>query len=243
MFCYDSQTSESVSGTTAVNSNPQPIVFLHIPKCAGTSIRRALEADGRLHIIRDYQDKILSSSLKHRLTRLRSIPKSSDPGVSTVYFGHFTMRKYKVLIREGARTATFLRDPVERYISHVNHWLLNPDPGHNLSVALNRERITPIQLAEKSRLHDLYAFMMDPLRVDDFDFVGVQELFSESVEKFNSTFNLTIHPKTENTLEQALEARHDARKWLPTESEKRRLESIFGLEKGIYNDALSKLRS
>jgi hypothetical protein len=221
--------------------NQQPIVFLHLPKCAGTSIRRALEADTKLRVIADYEDKVLSSSLKHRLKRLSNAPQEIQSDFLTVYFGHFRMKKYGKLNKKGARTATFLRDPVERYISHVNHWMLNPDPEHKLSMVLNSGRVTPIELVERSKLSHLYEFMMNPLRVDEFDFVGVQEQFSKSIEIFNSTFNLAIQPKQVNTLAQALSYEGRRKQWLPTKNERESLKSIFDSEIRIYNDALRKL--
>lgn len=95
------------------------IVFIHIPKTAGTSLRGLIESNyhkgERLAIYsRENLDAVLEDAL-------------ADPKIKCIY-GHFPMRP--VIAESDAFVFTMLRDPIRRSISHYNHYLSGHEPKH-----------------------------------------------------------------------------------------------------------------
>ncbi len=92
-------------------ARPKKLVFIHIPKTAGTSLKNLLESnyaeDERLAIYnRENLDEKLAAALK-------------DPKIRCIY-GHFPLRP--VVVESDAVVVTLFREPVARTISHYNHY-------------------------------------------------------------------------------------------------------------------------
>ena len=120
-------------------------IFVHIPKSAGStlkvSIKSIIEADD---IIWDYSHPFSQGRI------VRNV-KNTIESFSTkkyqrkVIFGHFMPCKYADLSfsgfnkRENSIYLTFLRDPLQRAISHYYHWKREPDLTNSACVTLLEE--------------------------------------------------------------------------------------------------------
>lgn len=102
------------------------IVFVHIPKTAGTSFRAGLtRAAGRRRVLLDYgPDQVTSPELREiwpdpaRADRLRNHLPEAPHGL--LLMGHFPARRYWNSFNPDS-FVTFVREPVARVISEYNH--------------------------------------------------------------------------------------------------------------------------
>jgi hypothetical protein len=99
-----------------------PLLFLHMPKTAGTSMRTYL---ARQYAIGD----ILPAANWGDVAR-----GGFDPAAYRLCAGHFSYN-FRPLCAPGTKTLTLLRDPVERYLSHFRHARIDPAfDGHHESL-------------------------------------------------------------------------------------------------------------
>ena len=112
------------------------VISLHVPKCAGSSLKSMLqEAFGPQSVFEDYADRPLDPA-----SRLRRDPAGFFAAVEAAGFahlahkrvvhGHFPARKYAQLACR--HRITFLREPVDRLISHYFFWQSLARHGHAL---------------------------------------------------------------------------------------------------------------
>jgi hypothetical protein len=103
------------------------IVFVHVPKCGGTSIRTILEQTVDRHcILRDYGDSHLTTRALQEINQRGKTNELREhfevPGRGILLSGHFSASKYWGLFKPGC-FVTFLRHPVDRVFSQYAHFV------------------------------------------------------------------------------------------------------------------------
>ena len=103
--------------------------------------------------------------------------------------GHFLAAKYLRLGRTLQLSyITWLRDPVDRIVSHYNYW--RQSPGSTRITGLRRrlleENWSLRRFALCEPMRNLYQSFLHPLALDDFLFVGITEHFEEDLTDFAS---------------------------------------------------------
>ncbi len=132
-----------------VDDVPRPeidILFVHVPKTGGTSVKAALiEAYGQGDVYHDYEDepgnptKPISFDPDGYLKR-RQAMLDAELGGRKVVTGHLWAKKY-----EHARVrvaATVLRSPIERALSHYFFWLSGRWPHHAIQTYVVDEQLS-----------------------------------------------------------------------------------------------------
>lgn len=99
------------------------LLFVHVPKTAGTSFRKSLESQGQAKMLYDYGEHPESSpALLENLHEDGSIKDESifDPDKLNVICGHVRFQKYARCV-EPQNVLSILRNPVERVVSEYQH--------------------------------------------------------------------------------------------------------------------------
>lgn len=158
----------------------KPIIFLHIPKTAGTSFRAAAESwFGKRNLLFDYGAQARKTSHIFRdLEKGKAEWSEVVKHVEKCRFitGHFPASRY---INDFNSTCfcTFVRDPVRRMISQYFHH------KHKLGYEKGIE-----SFVEESRFHDHQHRLLAGISIEEMGFVGVTERYGESIALFNQCY-------------------------------------------------------
>lgn len=214
-----------------------PLISLHLPKTAGTSLRQALESHFGPALMLDYGDLPLNTPRPWREWRAwrdgRRLQRDGLPPAVHCVHGHFLPLKYRRL-EPAPVFATWLRDPVERLISHYRYWMTATDPAG--LPALHRRVVAQQWSLERfclgPELRDLYHQFLWGFPVRRFAFVGIVERMEADVARFDRDY-LSGHgglvlPQT-NLGRADMQARH-----LEDGALRRRIESWHRRDMALY---------
>ncbi len=157
-----------------------PIIYLHIPKTAGTSFRKSAEQYfGPDQVLNDYGEKSTNTSedIRSALYDSNDVAKLRASGMEhKLLTGHFTLVKYREIFPDSP-VVTFFRNPVDRVISEYIHFSSHYNFTGNL-----RDFYTEKQF--QNRQHR----SMSGCAPDDLDFFGITEEYQRSLEMFNQRY-------------------------------------------------------
>ncbi|MGR9108338.1 MAG: sulfotransferase family 2 domain-containing protein [Gammaproteobacteria bacterium] len=170
------------------------IIFVHVPKAAGSSLRLAISArvgDERIFI--DNNQPMAKAGWHRKSLCLIASCYARQPR-EPVIFGHFLAGKYArftgsgFVKRPGNRYAIVLREPLQRAISHYYYWKRTDLPGHRIwercmreNWSLERFLLGPEHINFQSRF--VWRFPME-----QFDFVGLADRFQDSLKLLGEIF-------------------------------------------------------
>ncbi len=166
------------------------IISVHVPKTAGTSFAVWLESVfGSCQIVRDNADRPIDpksemnvdpAGFLSRCGAARRLPK----GILAVH-GHFWAKKYEQT--ENAIRIAFLRDPIERTISHYCFWLNRPGDGHSLHQRVLDEGMGMLDFARLPQMRCCYRdYFFRDVNMASFDFIGDMSVFDEELGRLEA---------------------------------------------------------
>ncbi|MEA3491829.1 MAG: sulfotransferase family 2 domain-containing protein [Campylobacterota bacterium] len=174
-----------------MNTN-QHLLFIHIPKTAGTSFRLAAkDFYGEENIFFDYSpDSVETSSeildsiyiKKDPYELYRELTKKPLSFLS----GHFPEKKY-MMFYEATNIISFVRDPVKQVVSHYNHHIKYLDYKKEFYDFINDARFQNIQSRLLSRRN-----------IGMYGFLGVTDQYDKSIEIFNAVYQANLLSIYEN---------------------------------------------
>ncbi|SHF03757.1 Sulfotransferase family protein [Fodinibius roseus] len=170
------------------------LISLHMPKCGGTSFKELLKRHFKWRFSKDYDYPIHWSPDKRRKEAIESRERIKRRyryfyryRFTECIHGHFLPYKYDYFYgRDGITFITWLRDPVERLVSHYYFWLrtyetAKPKPLHRRVV---EEDWTLQEFAFSEELKNVYSEFLWNFPARQFDFIGITEHYEEDVRYF-----------------------------------------------------------
>lgn len=180
-----------------------PVFFLHMPKTAGTSLRRMLQASLGMDAVYPSDQDLARRSDGNYPTEAEVIETFDSLRPYFILTGHFSASLREQLPIHH-RTAVFLRDPLQRSLSALAHFekttgippdRLLDDREFVDGRIRNRQTILLGGAGHVATTPDSTHVLEQALEhVDAFDFVGLTERFRDSCEVFDAVFGTTIHP-------------------------------------------------
>jgi hypothetical protein len=193
------------------------VVFVHIPKTAGGTVRAMISAtpSGPKTIDSGNFFKGTDHALEKISRKMRTVGRAN---AEAVVIGHVPYGVYRAHLPPEARYVTFLREPVDRVVSHFYRHVMNWDGRakarfggvesleraltdthlpeiSNLQPALNNLQ-TRCLCSDPRPMGRLSESALDEAKdnLRKFAFVGIQERFTESLVLFQQTLGLTLTP-------------------------------------------------
>ncbi|WP_110189500.1 sulfotransferase family 2 domain-containing protein [Pokkaliibacter plantistimulans] len=182
------------------------LISVHIPKTAGTSFGKSLEKNFGPNLIKDYGDfPILTPELERNRMALSNSIASSEKNFGDVkcIHGHFLAIKY--LLLSSARPVTYvtwMRNPVERVLSHYYFWKRYYDP--NTSRSFHKKMVEEDWSLERfclgEEIRNLYSKFLYGFPLEYFSFIGIVEHFQDDFDYFaNEYLSCSLEPEILNT--------------------------------------------
>jgi hypothetical protein len=164
------------------------IFFVHIPKTGGTSFRKALEREvGKINSYYDYGKEsevtnplILQASYQDQnINGLLALPELNTQS-KNMLCGHTRITKYAQLVSP-SNIITFIRDPIERVISHYEHLKRQGSFDADL-----------LDFCRTEKYRNLQSKFLKGYPLELIGFIGITELFEQSIDVFEQQYNLPI---------------------------------------------------
>ena len=191
MKCNDNIISKVLLRRENLNfmEDNQHILFIHIPKTAGTSFRIAAEEYyHKDNILYDYSPHFKETSKSviemvyenQDYYKLYEYIRKLD---NSFFSGHFHANKYNSLY-DTLNVVSFVRNPVEQVLSHYNHHKNFNGYDKDFSSFIKEQRFRNIQskaLGDKP--------------IDFYGFLGLTEEYKMSIEMFNALYDTKLKYK------------------------------------------------
>ncbi len=157
-----------------------PIIYLHIPKTAGTSFRLSAEQYfGPDQVLNDYGEKSPNTSDDVRTSVYdgNDIKAMRAAGLKKNFLtGHFSLAKYREVFPDSP-VITFFRNPVDRVISEYIHFSSHYNFEGSLQDFYRRKHFQNRQAQALSGASPL-----------DLDYYGITEQYESSLKGFNDRY-------------------------------------------------------
>ena len=168
-------------------SNHSPLYFIHVPKTAGTSFRKAAEQYySNEKICYDYglQQPETSSLIRQCVYENNDFYDLKEKLMSQdvrMIGGHVPARRFAPIIRQ-SKIFTFVREPVSRLVSEYRHFKRHYNFKGEISDFIRRPEFRNRQF----RMFQGFAPHM-------LGFIGITEQYSESLELFNHIYGTDLN--------------------------------------------------
>ena len=173
-----------------------PLFFIHIPKTAGTSFKKAAEQYfGKDAVVKNYgKDSVETTAwIDENMNQPTSLPmlyqRLKDEGAA-IYTGHIHA-KPNLNVFPAMQTMAFLRNPVDQVVSHYNHYTR----WYEYSGSIEKFSANP-------GFKNLQSRYLQGLPLFITGFVGITEHYDLSLRMINQSFGFALRKLNANVNDQ-----------------------------------------
>lgn len=168
------------------------IISVHLPKTGGYAFKTLLEEQYGKHLLLDYADRPMShNTFSRNWTAIKNNFRARPLSDIQCIHGHFLPCKYTYL-SEQSRFVIWLRDPVERIVSHYYYWKRTDDTSITspLYHKMINENMSLEQFCQLPRFWNFYSKYLFNFDIANFSFIGLTENYDQSFNSFCRMFNI-----------------------------------------------------
>lgn len=207
--------------------------MVHIPKSGGQSLREGLESVYGNGLQLHYNNPIKLSWGKRFRYEFNQIARSIRGPISfadkKIIYGHYCFDDFKHLGgKETIKRGAFFRDPIE-WVGSFLLYVRWKHPKRNSGQLIKEIR--------KYRLHLGFPLYLGSVHVNDLDFVGITEDYSNSVRLFNEIFGEQIQ---EAYINKTVNAPKSYKDYFAQEGILNEVENLMAENIEIYKQALHR---
>ena len=177
-----------------MNKCSQKLIFVHIPKAAGTSLKQSIVSRVGEDSVTFKYDRPMSDGPLTRRGKCLIASLSGQQPERAITFGHFlagyfarfTMLGFEK--RPELRYVTFLREPLQRAISHYYFWKRTYIGGHKVWDRFTKEDWSLERFLLSKEHANFQSQFLWNFPIKSFDFVGLAERYEESVAMLGMAF-------------------------------------------------------
>ena len=158
------------------------VVFLHMPKCAGSSMKKIFQSTYKDRFRVDYTDNFFQIPQENRYRAISHACSTKQYKIEAGEFvyGHFFPFKYiqsnqTNSLENRFNLITFLRDPIDRLASHYTFFRKTDHSGHYLWRKMIKEDWSFARFALSTEMKDFYSQYLFQVPICRFDFLGIHE--------------------------------------------------------------------
>ena len=216
------------------------IISVHIPKNAGTSFARSLDAHFGSGLLQDYVDLPTNTPQyeRNRSALLASVHNAETAHLSGIecIHGHFLPLKYLLFsLKKEVSFITWLRNPVERVLSHFYYLksFYEPATAPTLHRKMIEEEWSLEQFCLSPQLKNLYSQFLWGFPLEYFAFIGITEFYEEDLAYFSGHYlGKNLEPHKENV------GKSEGRRYEIDASFRAKLEQFHARDFELYRTAL-----
>ena len=168
------------------------IISVHIGKTGGSSFKKILSEIYGDKLFFDYNKgkKPKYWYFKIRTFYRRLIKKRFHiPAGTEIIHGHIQSTKYDFSC-DSRKYIVWLREPVQRVMSHFYYWGRNPNPTSMTYLAIAKRGFTIENFIRNRMTRDVQSRYIDGKNITDFAFVGITEQYERSIRLFLKMFGI-----------------------------------------------------
>ena len=170
----------------------EKIISIHVPKCAGTSLKSALREALGSALMLDYGDRLLDVSQRGVRIRLRRkallLKEHEEYAECIMVHGHFYATKY-LDVYPGARYVTIIRNPRDLVLSYFYYLLRLPAGRPIADFAKSLGGLE--QFIVHPWFNNIISKQLWPLRPADFSLIATLEKYQEYIAALGSMLGAT----------------------------------------------------